>query len=298
MMGGDFYYIYVYNDGAVYWYPYTVFETSCDLDVTHFPFDTQTCSVIIKSWSYSRWEVNFTIGSDKIGFYEFVPNSIWDLISYDATTDYTDSATDISFNLKLKRKPLYFILNLILPIVLVGILNLVVFIIPADAGEKMGYSVTIFLTFAVFLTIVSAELPMNSDSTSILNVYLIIELAISIMGIIISSVQLRLNHRKPGKKIGEVFCKLVRVGRILRCEKSNVKGCFLKPCRGADNTKIDVIDRKSKMENYPQDDSVEEEEDEIEWSDVSSAIDFFSFWILLSVQIIVTVVIFSYASSN
>ena len=118
------------------------------------------------------------------------------------------------------------------------------------------------------------------------------------MGIIISSVQLRLNHRKPGKKIGEVFCKLVRVGRILRCEKSNVKGCFLKPCRGADNTKIDVIDRKSKMENYPQDDSVEEEEDEIEWSDVSSAIDFFSFWILLSVQIIVTVVIFSYASSN
>ena len=302
-MGGNFYYVYVYNDGAVYWYPYVVFETSCDLDVTYFPFDTQTCSVIIKSWSYSRWEVNFTIGSDKIGFYEFVPNSIWDLISYDATTDYTDSATDISFNLKLKRKPRYFVLNLILPIVFVCILNLVVFIIPADAGEKMGYSVTIFLTFAVFLTIVSAELPMNSDSTSILNIYLIIELTISIMGIIISSVQLRLNHRKPGKKIGEVFCMLVRAGRKMRCEKNNVndsrQGCFSKTCRGAGDTgKINVMACENSTKYHNEADTVEKKDEEIEWSDVSSAIDIFSFWILLSVQIIVTVVIFSYASSN
>nr|XP_022302150.1 acetylcholine receptor subunit beta-like [Crassostrea virginica] len=303
MMGGNFYYVYVYNDGAVYWYPYVVFETSCNLDVTYFPFDTQTCSVIIKSWSYSRWEVNFTIGSDKIGFYEFVPNSIWDLISYDATTDYTDSATDISFNLKLKRKPRYFVLNLILPIVFVCILNLVVFIIPADAGEKMGYSVTIFLTFAVFLTIVSAELPMNSDSTSILNIYLIIELVISIMGIIISSVQLRLNHRKPGKRISAVFCMLVRAGRKMRCEKNNVndsrQGCFSKTCRGAGDTgKINVMACENSTKYHNEADTVEKKDEEIEWSDVSSAIDIFSFWILLSVQIIVTVVIFSYASSN
>ncbi|XP_078309660.1 acetylcholine receptor subunit beta-like [Crassostrea virginica] len=127
MMGGDFYYLYVYYNGSVYWYPYMVFETSCDLDVTYFPFDTQTCSVIIISWSYSRWEVNFTI----------------------------------------------------------------------DAGEKMGYSVTIFLAYAVFLSIVSDELPMNSDSTSILSIYLMTESSMSAMSLLISSVQLRLNHRKP-----------------------------------------------------------------------------------------------------
>ena len=303
MMGGDFYYVCVYNDGSVYWYPYTVFETSCDLDVTYFPFDTQTCSVIITSWSYSHWEVNFTIGSDKIGFYEFVPNGIWDLISYDATTDFDSSLSELSFNLKLKRKSLYFVLNLILPIMFVSILSLVVFIIPVDAGEKMGYSVTIFLAYAVFLSIVSDELPMNSDSTSILSIYLMTESSMSAMSLLISSVQLRLNHRKPGKKIGEVFCMLVRAGRKMRCEKSKVNdsrlGCFSKPCRGAAHTrKIDVIDCKKSMENHPDDNILEEEDEEIEWSDVSSAIDCFSFWILLSVQIIVTVVIFSYASSN
>nr|XP_022295994.1 acetylcholine receptor subunit beta-like isoform X1 [Crassostrea virginica] len=314
MMGGDFYYVCVYNDGSVYWYPYTVFETSCDLDVTYFPFDTQTCSVIITSWSYSHWEVNFTIGSDKIGFYEFVPNGIWDLISYDATTDFDSSLSELSFNLKLKRKSLYFVLNLILPIMFVSILSLVVFIIPVDAGEKMGYSVTIFLAYAVFLSIVSDELPMNSDSTSILSIYLMTESSMSAMSLLISSVQLRLNHRKPGKRIGEVFCMLVRAGRKMRCEKRKVndsrQGCFSKPCRGAGHTqKIDVmacenstkfqIDCKRSMENHPQDDILEEEEDdEIEWSDVASAIDFFSFWILLSVQVIVTTVLFSYAASN
>ena len=43
------------------------------------------------------------------------------------------------------------------------------------------------------------------------------------------------------------------------------------------------------MENHPEEDIVEEEEAEI---------DFFSFWILLSVQIDVTSVIFLYAASN
>ena len=39
--------INVYSTGYLYWYPYVVFETSCYLDLTYFPLDTQTCSVIV-----------------------------------------------------------------------------------------------------------------------------------------------------------------------------------------------------------------------------------------------------------
>nr|XP_011421201.2 acetylcholine receptor subunit beta-type lev-1 [Crassostrea gigas] len=300
MMGGDFYYLYVYNDGWVDWYPYKVFETSCELDVTYYPFDSQKCDIIVKSWSYSRWEVNFTFNDPQIGFYEFVPNHVWHLESYDAETDYTNSQTDLKFTLHLKRKTKYFIANLILPIILVGVLNTFVFMIPADAGEKMGFSVTIFLTFAVFLTIVSGELPKTSDSISILSIYLIIELIISISSIMLSAVQLRIHHRKPTIEIGECFRFLVRAGRRLRCEgRKNDKSmkCFPNSCLNKPRIhEIEVIDCESRMKmNRPVED---EQEEEMDWGDVSSAIDFFAFIFLLCVQVFVTSVMFIYAAAR
>lgn len=299
MMGGDFYYLYVDNDGWVSWYPYMVFETSCELDVTYYPFDHQTCNIIVKSWSYTRWEVNFTLIDPKIGFNEFVPNSIWHLDSYDATTDYSKENTDIKFILKLKRKSQYFIINLVLPIILVGILNIFVFVIPADAGEKMGFSVTIFLTFAVFLTIVSSELPKTSDSISVLSIYLIIELGISISSIMVSASQLRIHHRKPTQEIGKGFRIMVRAAERLRCKGKSggtLTGCCPKRCGKQIHIKELAV---KKYENTLKVDSStldEDDEDGMEWSDVSSAIDFIAFFGLIFFQLLVTIILFSYAA--
>lgn len=296
MMGGDFYYLYVYNDGWVDWYPYKVFETSCELDVTYYPFDRQTCNIIVKSWSYSRWEVNFTLNDPKIGFDEFVPNSIWHLDSYDATTDYSQESTDIKFILKLKRKSQYFIINLVIPIILVGILNIFVFVIPADAGEKMGFSVTIFLTFAVFLTIVSGELPKTSDSISILSIYLIIELGISISSIMASALQLGIHHRKSTQEIGKGFRILIRAAERLRCKGKAggaVTGCCPKPCGKQIHVK-ELTVRKGENSSALE----EDEEEDREWSDVSSAIDFFAFFGLIFFQLLVTIILFSYAAAS
>lgn len=151
-----------------------VLESKCEIDVTYFPFDKQMCNIIFKTWSYSRLEVNLTVDDNMIGFFDFVSNSVWEVTSVDAWDDITNMETDVTFSIYLRRKPYYFIISLIIPVIFLGILNPVVFIIPADAGEKMGYAVTIFLTFIVFLTIVSTSLPANSDSTSIISIYLVI----------------------------------------------------------------------------------------------------------------------------
>lgn len=196
-LGGNFYYVTVKNDGTVHWYPYMVFETKCNMDVSFYPFDRQTCKIIFKTWSYSRWEINPTVSADKVGFYEFVPNNVWEVTSTDATYDVTSSATDVVFIINLRRKSMYYILNIFMPVILLGILSPAVFIIPTDSGEKMGYAVTMFLTFVVFLTLVSAELPINSDNVCNIGIYLIIKLIIGVIIIYITSLQLRLRHRKP-----------------------------------------------------------------------------------------------------
>lgn len=107
-LGGNFYYVTVKNDGTVHWYPYMVFETKCNMDVSFYPFDRQTCKIIFKTWSYSRWEINLTVSADKVGFYEFVPNNVWEVTSTDATYDVTSSATDVVFIINLRRKSMYY----------------------------------------------------------------------------------------------------------------------------------------------------------------------------------------------
>ncbi|XP_062615967.1 neuronal acetylcholine receptor subunit alpha-7-like [Saccostrea cucullata] len=286
-LGGDFYYLYVDSDGSVSWYPYMVFESKCKLDVSFYPFDSQTCKIQFKTWSYSQWEVNLTIAGDKIGFTEFVENTVWELTSTDAVNEDSDSEPTIAFIIHLRRKSLYYIMNVFLPIIFLGILSPMVFIIPADAGEKMGYAVTIFLTFVVFLTIVSSNLPVNSDSVSYMAMYLVIKLMFGAMIIVITSVQLRINHRKSERKIGKVFQGLVRLERRLRCAgQRSGSGCSGR-VQGID---LPVMEDKEKVE--------EAKEEDISWNDVSSAIDFYSFWFLVIADIAVTSSIFTYTALN
>ena len=48
----------VYNDGTVkYKYP-SFIKSSCVVDVTYFPFDTQKCRLQFGSWSYHGHELD------------------------------------------------------------------------------------------------------------------------------------------------------------------------------------------------------------------------------------------------
>jgi hypothetical protein len=58
--------------------------------------------------------------------------------------------------------------SVIAPSTLVSALILLVFYLPLDAGERMSFSVTIFLTFSLFQVMVTDRLPNASGSTSIL----------------------------------------------------------------------------------------------------------------------------------
>jgi hypothetical protein len=46
---------------------------------------------------------------------------------------------------------------------LMCILNIFVFLLPADSGERVGYAITVLLAIAVFLTISSDSLPATSN---------------------------------------------------------------------------------------------------------------------------------------
>jgi hypothetical protein len=54
-LGSGFIKVIISNDGSLRWSPFEVFETKCEIDITNFPFDVQTCDIYhvyqIKSWN-------------------------------------------------------------------------------------------------------------------------------------------------------------------------------------------------------------------------------------------------------
>ena len=70
--------------------------------------------------------------------------------------------------LVLARRPMFVVVILILPVLVMGLLNTLVFLLPAASGERVSYSITILLSQALLLTIVSDNIPKTSSPVSIL----------------------------------------------------------------------------------------------------------------------------------
>jgi hypothetical protein len=76
---------------------------------------------------------------------------------------YAEQQEVLVFKFNLKGNSGYYLLNLILPIWVLGILNLFVFLLPPESGERVAYSITVLLSIVVFLTITSNSLPGTSE---------------------------------------------------------------------------------------------------------------------------------------
>ena len=222
------------SSGKVTWKPVEVFTVSCSANVYKFPFDTQICHIEFEPSGYSPSEVTLTSSAYQIDLHEYEGTSGWDIVN--STIEIKERPPDMYLicSLILERKPLYFILNIFLPILLLSILNMFVFILPVESGEKISFVVTVFLSLAVFLTIVSGKLPENSEKISLLNIYVFANTFVSTLVAVLTIIQIRIHHRSSHipvpswlKRFTEIFT-LERGGRDLELEteeqeKSNSK---------------------------------------------------------------------------
>ena len=77
----------------------------------------------------------------------------------------------INFTITIKRNPSHYISSTILPVLATSVLSSLVFILPVESGEKVGYTLTVLLAEAVLLTHVQDSMPSSSQHTSYLCMY-------------------------------------------------------------------------------------------------------------------------------
>lgn len=194
-------------------------DSTCSVDITYFPFDTQTCELKFTAWSYTKNEVELNKGSKGVQLETYVENSQWELSGTSARETNTDEAA-VFFSLTLKRRPHFYIINVIMPVVFLSALNVISFVLPVSSGERASYAVTVFLALAVFLTIVAGELPKNSETTSLLSVYVMLMSGLSTMIVVVSIIEVRLAARDEEKQpISKFFLAFAKLSHFLKCKR-------------------------------------------------------------------------------
>ena len=104
---------------------------------------------------------------------------------------------DIFFNITLRRKTLFYTVNLIIPCVGISCLSVLTFYLPADSGEKVALCITTLLSQTMFFLLMSEIIPSTSLAMPLLGKYLLFTMCLVGLSVLITIVILNVRYRKP-----------------------------------------------------------------------------------------------------
>nr|QEM43364.1 nicotinic acetylcholine receptor alpha 3 subunit [Bradysia odoriphaga] len=198
--------------GRVEWRPPAIYKSSCEIDVEYFPFDEQTCVMKFGSWTYDGFQVDLRhidelngtniveVGVDLSEFYTSVE---WDILEVPAVRNekfYTccdEPYLDITFNITMRRKTLFYTVNLIIPCMGISFLTILVFYLPSDSGEKVSLSISILLSLTVFFLLLAEIIPPTSLVVPLLGKFVLFTMILDTFSICVTVVVLNVHFRSP-----------------------------------------------------------------------------------------------------
>ncbi|XP_029963025.1 acetylcholine receptor subunit alpha-like isoform X2 [Salarias fasciatus] len=192
------------HTGQITWNPPAIFKSYCEINVLQFPFDLQNCSMKLGIWTYHGWlaiinqEHDLTDLSNYMESGEFVLkfSRCWKhWVKYKCCGD--TPYLDITYHFLMVRRPLYFIVNVIIPCMLFSFLTSLVFYLPTDSGEKMTLSISVLLSLTVFLLVIVELIPSTSSAIPLIGKYMLFTMVFVIASIIITVVVINIHHRSP-----------------------------------------------------------------------------------------------------
>ena len=213
--------LHIRNDGTVSWVVNSNTRTQCLINVSLYPFDTQTCHIELSFFPVStRYIHAINIGFEEI-FTTFSPGGIWQLEGISSSVLTLDRKVSVHqilvYEIKLRRRRPYYVVNILLPLTCLSLIPTLVFLLPVDSGEKMGVSITVLLAYSTYLSVISDQLPQTSLQVCYLQVYLTILLALTTLGVVVSVLVLKIHHITSEVPVGWLTKTLVTFARKILC---------------------------------------------------------------------------------
>ncbi|XP_035496433.2 neuronal acetylcholine receptor subunit alpha-2-like [Scophthalmus maximus] len=191
----------LFHTGRVLWVPPAIYRSSCSIDVTFFPFDQQSCKMKFGSWTYDRAKIDLEPFENTVDLKDYWESGEWAIVNAVGTynTKKYDCCheiyPDITYYFVIRRLPLFYTINLIIPCLLISCLTVLVFYLPSDCGEKITLCISVLLSLTVFLLLITEIIPSTSLVIPLIGEYLLFTMIFVTLSIVITVFVLNVHHR-------------------------------------------------------------------------------------------------------
>ncbi|KAK5982707.1 hypothetical protein GCK32_008840 [Trichostrongylus colubriformis] len=208
-------------------YP-TIYKFSCLLDLRFFPFDVQNCTMIFSSWTYDQTGIDYFPASDEISIANYLENEGWELMTTKVSrheVKYSccpNAYTLLHLTLYLRRKPLFYLVNLIIPTSIITLIAIVGFFTTSSASgmreEKVSLGITTLLSMSILMLMVSDQMPTTSTFIPLIGWFILAMIIVISLGTVVSSIIIAVQKRgSHGERLSKQTLRIAKTIAYFTC---------------------------------------------------------------------------------
>ncbi|KAI3410131.1 Neurotransmitter-gated ion-channel ligand binding domain [Globodera pallida] len=183
-----------------------IYKLSCKMNVRFFPYDQQNCSFIISSWTHDMATIDYHFARPTVNMKNYVVDDEWDVISFEFSRQELQFKCCVRpwamlyAHLVIRRKPLYYIVNLVIPTSIITVVAVIGFFTPSSStserDEKLYLGINTLLTMSLMLLMVTNQMPNTSNYVPLMGWYYMGIIFVIVFGTILATIVLFIHARK------------------------------------------------------------------------------------------------------
>ncbi|KAM7371491.1 hypothetical protein PAMP_008728 [Pampus punctatissimus] len=173
-------FVSLHPSGLVHATARQLLTSTCQLKLFLFPFDKQSCNITFTSMTCDEHLQLQTFYNDttlaKVSDLYMITHGEWQLVDMKVVKYMIFQGcgqSKLVYMVTIARKPILYVIILIIPLFYLLILDLASFFIHEARGEKLSFKVTVLLSISVLLLILQDMLPSTEDSLPLIASYCI-----------------------------------------------------------------------------------------------------------------------------
>ncbi|MGH0174009.1 UNVERIFIED_CONTAM: hypothetical protein FKN15_071539, partial [Acipenser sinensis] len=247
-------YIYVNHTGQIRYDRMLRVLSSCNLEIFNFPFDVQKCSLTFGSYMHTIRDVRVSLAlpieqiSENSKKY-LETSGEWELVKIQGETDILKFGIDewdiITFWVTIKRRPVLYVVNLIIPSSFLMLVDIMSFYLPPHSVDRASFKMTLILGYTVFLLIMNDLLPSTANGTPLIGIYFSVCLALMVISLLETVIITYVLHHSAMK-----YRPVPRLVRVLVLEYLARLICYTRPPSQPETPSNNITtDPQEKMKN-------------------------------------------------
>uniref|UniRef100_A0A4W6D928 5-hydroxytryptamine (serotonin) receptor 3A n=1 Tax=Lates calcarifer TaxID=8187 RepID=A0A4W6D928_LATCA len=179
-------YVYVNHTGHIRWDRMLRLVSACNLEIFSFPFDVQNCTFTFGSYMVSPALTFKEMSGNSKRYLE--ASGEWELVDILGETSILQFGIDewdiITFWVVIKRRPVLYVVNLLIPSSFLMLIDILSFYLPPHSVDRASFKMTLILGYTVFLLIMNDLLPSTANGTPIIGIYFSVCLALMVISLL------------------------------------------------------------------------------------------------------------------